>query len=133
MSQMIKANFNECFDPIEETHVFIQYKGTDICLDFRCECGAVGHFDGDFAYALRCAECGETWGMPHDIQLVKGFSNGSVKDIPKEYDEGPLANTSGALCWVCHESSGFQRDFKTEVRDGVRTIVHDACLGKERQ
>lgn len=43
--------------------VFIQYKGTDICLDFTCTCGEHGHFDGYFAYVLKC-KCGLLWEMP---------------------------------------------------------------------
>jgi hypothetical protein len=55
-------------------HVFIQWKGTDACLDFQCECGAGGHFDGDFAYTLKCGECGQVWEMPQ-ILLIKKVDN----------------------------------------------------------
>ena len=44
--------------------IFIQWKGTNVCLDFTCECGASGHLDGDFVYALRCGDCGREWAMP---------------------------------------------------------------------
>lgn len=40
-----------------EASMFIQWKGTEVCLDFYCECGTHGHFDGDFAYSLRCPAC----------------------------------------------------------------------------
>ena len=43
--------------------MFIQWKGTDVCLDFECQCGANGHFDGMFAYYLRCPECGAIYRM----------------------------------------------------------------------
>lgn len=46
------------------THAFIQYKGTDICMDFYCECGKHLHFDGYFAYFIQCGYCGETYEMP---------------------------------------------------------------------
>jgi hypothetical protein len=49
---------------IEEPHAFIQWKGTDVCMDFWCECGAHLHFDGDFAYAVRCPHCKTIWQMP---------------------------------------------------------------------
>lgn len=58
------------FSEIDGTHVFIQWKGTDVCLDFRCECGAYGHFDGGFAYALRCGSCHRAWALPHSVALV---------------------------------------------------------------
>ena len=53
------------------TTAFIQYKGTDICLDFHCECGASGHFDGEFAYALKCHACGKSFAMPSTVTLVE--------------------------------------------------------------
>jgi hypothetical protein len=28
----------------QETNAFLQWKNTDACFDFRCECGAKGHF-----------------------------------------------------------------------------------------
>lgn len=43
---------------------FIQYKGTDICMDFRCKCGASCHFDGDFAYTVKCPHCSQCYEMP---------------------------------------------------------------------
>lgn len=47
-----------------ETHAFIQWKGTDVCMDFTCDCGAEGHFDGAFAYVVKCPGCGQEWEMP---------------------------------------------------------------------
>jgi hypothetical protein len=125
----VEAKFNSDFDgEIQETHVFIQWKGTEVCLDFRCECGAVGHIDGMFVYAVRCAECGKSFSMPHTIQLVEGDGNGSVKDIPKEYED----NRDNGLCWACGESSGYQREFiNVTLPSGATTVIHEACQGKE--
>lgn len=47
-----------------EPSAFIQWKGTDVCMDFHCECGAFCHFDGDFAYTVRCPHCKTVWEMP---------------------------------------------------------------------
>ena len=46
--------------------VFIQWKGTDVCMDFRCVCGDNCHFDGYFAYVVECS-CGRRWEMPHYV------------------------------------------------------------------
>lgn len=43
---------------------FVQWKGTDVCMDFHCECGEHNHFDGYFAYVVKCAKCGQEWEMP---------------------------------------------------------------------
>ncbi|WP_145670196.1 hypothetical protein [Bradyrhizobium stylosanthis] len=55
----------------EETHAFIQWKGTDVCMDFHCECGAHNHFDGYFAYTVKCQHCGAVWEMPHYLKPRK--------------------------------------------------------------
>lgn len=58
------------FDEKPLPNASIQWKGTDVCLDFRCECGFRGHFDGEFAYHLKCEGCGRTWTMPHTVGLI---------------------------------------------------------------
>lgn len=42
-------------------HIWIQWKGTNVCCELRCECGFSGHFDGDFLYFWRCPECKTIW------------------------------------------------------------------------
>ena len=59
----------QSFDPTTGPEVFIQWKNTDVCFDFYCECGAQGHFDGLFAYAVRCDDCGRAWNLPHTLHL----------------------------------------------------------------
>jgi hypothetical protein len=70
-----------------EPHVFLQWKGTDACLDFWCDCGFWGHFDGRFAYALRCPVCQKVW-EPANILAIRPVSlhyDGVIQDV---YDEG---------------------------------------------
>jgi hypothetical protein len=44
-----------------DASMFIQWKGTDVCLDFTCgACQESTHYDGGFAYFLRCP-CGATY------------------------------------------------------------------------
>lgn len=45
-------------------NIYIQWKGTDVCMDFHCECGAICHFDGTFAYTVKCPHCNVVWEMP---------------------------------------------------------------------
>ncbi|MAL39225.1 MAG: hypothetical protein CMO04_05000 [Thalassospira sp.] len=53
-----------------ETECHIQWKGTDLCADFRCECGETHHIDAMFVYAIKCT-CGSVWQMPHTVKLIK--------------------------------------------------------------
>jgi hypothetical protein len=52
-----------------EASVFIQWKGTDLCGDFRCSCGAHHHIDSDFVYGIKCT-CGRMWQMPHTVAVI---------------------------------------------------------------
>lgn len=53
--------------PDNVCNVFIQWKGTDACIDFTCECGEGGHYDGYFCYRVKCGACGREWVFPSTI------------------------------------------------------------------
>jgi hypothetical protein len=36
---------------------FIQWKGTDVCMDVYCVCGEQFHIDDFFAYYVKCLAC----------------------------------------------------------------------------
>ncbi len=40
-----------------ETDMFIQWKGTDVCMDLQCPCGCSSHIHGYFANSVQCPEC----------------------------------------------------------------------------
>ena len=46
-----------------DARMFIQWKGTEVCLDFTCACGQSGHLDGGFAYYVQCPSCEATYQM----------------------------------------------------------------------
>ena len=50
---------------------FIQWKGTDICMDFYCDCGTQNHYDGFFAYYVRCQGCKQVYKMDTKIMMEK--------------------------------------------------------------
>ena len=50
---------------------FIQWKGTDVCIDLRCDCGHTPHFDGYFLYYWKCANCGQVWEMASEVPMKK--------------------------------------------------------------
>jgi len=53
------------------TTTFIQWKGTDLCMDFYCpKCGEHSHFDGMFAYVIECPHCKQLFEMPTDISVI---------------------------------------------------------------
>lgn len=65
---------------------FIQWKGTDVCMDFRCTCGQHYHIDAEFAYALHCVKCDTLWEMPSILYPRKIASFDGIP-IKLEIDE----------------------------------------------
>lgn len=51
-------------------HGWIQWKGTDVCMDFHCKCGAHGHVDADFAYYVKCGKCGQVYEMSGHVEAM---------------------------------------------------------------
>jgi hypothetical protein len=44
-----------------ELETFVQWKGTDLCMDVHCRCGTSSHIDGMFAYYVKCPNCGTVY------------------------------------------------------------------------
>lgn len=59
---------------------WIQWKGSDICMDVWCKCGNQGHIDADFCYFVECQECGTIY-----------FCNGHIELIELEKEPGECA------------------------------------------
>ena len=52
----------------DRPHAWIQWKGTDVCMDVRCPCGRMSHVDGQFAYYFEC-RCGLVWAVGQNVRL----------------------------------------------------------------
>lgn len=53
-------------------NVYIQWKGTDACLDFYCDCdpSEPAHLHGDFVYSVKCPQCGKIYTLPDMLTLT---------------------------------------------------------------
>ena len=100
--------------------VFLQWKGTDACLDFYCTCGEQFHFDGFFGIQLTCGACGQTWELPHmlvpeavepDRQLKIVFED---KDVIREGEFG--------IPWPRPEFTGAEPGDVIEVHQCYRNM-----------
>ena len=54
-----------------EPHGWIQWKGTDVCMDVYCQCGHHSHIDADFVYYVKCPSCGAVYMCNGHIELIK--------------------------------------------------------------
>lgn len=61
-----------------DASMYIQWKGTDVCLDFSCECGTSSHFDGDFAYQLRCPTCATVYSLGTQVIVKRIEDDGTT-------------------------------------------------------
>lgn len=52
------------------SHGWIQWKGTDVCMDVHCACGELTHVDGEFCYTIRCGACGQLYDVAGEVALV---------------------------------------------------------------
>lgn len=56
--------------------VNIQWKGTEVCMDFQCECGDPDdtyefHFDGFMFGTVQCPRCGAVWDIDHHPTVTR--------------------------------------------------------------
>lgn len=69
-----------------QPHGWIQWKGTDVCMDLHCECGDLSHVDGSFCYHVKCPNCGAVYFCNGHIELIK---------LEKEPDSCVLEGSNG--------------------------------------
>ena len=59
-------------NPFEDhPHGWIQWKGTKVCMDCYCECGAQFHIDAAFAYHVKCLECNTVYEVGGHVKFYK--------------------------------------------------------------
>jgi hypothetical protein len=74
--KMKKAkNSDEAWN-IQETysgqpHGWLQWKGTNVCMDFYCKCGYHSHIDDDFTYNIRCPACKTVYHCNRHIEMIE--------------------------------------------------------------
>lgn len=54
-----------------EPHGWVQWKGTDVCMDVYCKCGAHFHIDGDFTYHVKCPRCATVYFCNGHIEMIE--------------------------------------------------------------
>ncbi len=50
---------------------WIQWKGTEVCMDIYCVCGNMSHIDADFAYNVMCPYCKRIFMINGHVELVE--------------------------------------------------------------
>ena len=50
---------------------WLQWKGTNACLDVYCRCGQQCHVDSDFLYFLECCHCHRIYMVNAHVELIE--------------------------------------------------------------
>lgn len=58
-------------DETAQPYGWIQWKGTNVCLDFYCACGEHSHLDSWFAYSVECGACHRVYGLSAHVEAVE--------------------------------------------------------------
>lgn len=58
-------------NPETPAHGWIQWKGTNVCMDTHCICGYHGHVDKDFFYRYECPKCHRKYAVGQNIKLIE--------------------------------------------------------------
>ena len=71
-----KANTTEEAWEVQEKydglpHGWIQWKGTNACMDVHCKCGELFHIDSLFAYHVKCPHCGTVFMCNGHIEIIE--------------------------------------------------------------
>lgn len=70
MQSLYDAIYNQD-NPKGSAHGWIQWKGTDVCMDTHCVCGYHGHVDIDFFYRYECPKCHRKYAVGQNIKLIE--------------------------------------------------------------
>jgi len=69
-------------------HGWVQWKGTNVCMDVYCKCGYHSHIDSDFVYNIQCPNCGTIYmvnGHVEFIEIEEGRDSGCLKVSELDY------------------------------------------------
>lgn len=78
--------------PGSDADVHIQWKGTEVCIDFHCPCWPdshkyAAHYDGFFAYYLQCPNCNAIYEMGTQVKARRLGATERPDMAPKMLDE----------------------------------------------
>jgi len=59
-------------------HGWVQWKGTEVCMDIHCKCGCMSHIDAEFAYHVKCPKCGTVYMVNGHVEFIE------IKEEPEQ-------------------------------------------------
>jgi hypothetical protein len=56
---------------LHRPHIWVQWKGTEVCADVYCACGASMHADTEFFYFFQCPGCKRYWEVGTHVAIYE--------------------------------------------------------------
>jgi len=94
-------NIQETYE--DQPHGWIQWKGTDVCMDIHCKCGVLLHIcNVDFAYHVKCLECNTVYFCNGHIELIE-LEEEPADCVVKAYDDekAGIIDLEREKCLLC--------------------------------
>jgi hypothetical protein len=118
---------------IKAPHGWIQWKGTEVCMDIQCKCGASGHIDADFAYFVRCVKCGAVYKVDGHVRLRDSAESERTKSCaPIDFgeDDEPSPELGPAeLKWIAaDEAAPFTEESYRALSDAMTRMPVDETV-----
>ena len=64
-----------------QPHGWVQWKGTDACMDIHCKCGTLSHIDAEFLYHVACPNCNVVYFCNGHVELIELADEVPTDDI----------------------------------------------------
>lgn len=98
--------------PSGDPHGWLQWKGSNVCIDFHCACGHHSHIDADFVYYIRCPKCKQTYSM-----------NPNIEAIPLNVEETQYVLKNSSM--VIHEDSSVEEEIQNLISQDGGTLIKE--------
>ena len=98
---------------------WIQWKGTNVCMDIYCACGEHAHIDDDFAYFLRMPCCGRLYAVGQNVRL---YEVNAENPMPTDYS--PIIRTATIYDGDDQPLAGEGFDFRSERTSDEEEPAH---------
>ena len=99
-------------------HGWVQWKGTDVCMDVYCSCGYHSHVDAWFAYYVQCPNCKKIYQANPHVELIEVV--GCTESHCCVTDERPL--TADSMCKPMEEQKDGDNPYK---------VTEDAAINRD--
>lgn len=121
-----------------DPHTFIQWKGTNVCMDIYCPnptCKAHGHVDADFVYTLKCRHCNTVYQVGQEVKLTALTEDQVRGSWLQAHFENPIVfddhERPGSTNLIAHREQKFVHVLQTNLQalDDLLVPTDDDGLG----